>query len=261
MLLQPVALAISRWSPNSWVSNFRYGVSPQPAQAPLNSKSGWRSWLVLTEAGSHRAGSVSWTRRNASQATRSTSRCSSIGRRLMLLRLTSLLSWAGQAVTHRPQPVQSSGATCTVSDMPGTSRLRNDFVFSTSASAAANAPGSYTFMRMAACGQTIAHLPQSMHRSASQIGISVATVRFSTHAVPVGNVPSGGMALTGSRSPSPASMRAVTRCTNSVTSPVTVGRRCFVAVTVAVIGTGNNCASVVSTAAMLRCTTTSPRLP
>ena len=32
---------------------------------------------------------------------------------------------------------------------------------------------------MAACGQTIAHLPQSMHRSGSQIGISAAMVRFS----------------------------------------------------------------------------------
>ena len=60
----------------------------------------------------------------------------------MLLRLTSLLSWAGQAVTHRPQPVQSSGATWTVSDIPGTSRLRNDFVFNTSAPSTASSPGS-----------------------------------------------------------------------------------------------------------------------
>jgi hypothetical protein len=40
-------------------------------------------------------------------------------------------------------------------------------------------------IRIAACGHTIAHLPQSMQRSASQIGISVAIVRFSTRAVPV----------------------------------------------------------------------------
>ena len=37
------------------------------------------------------------------------------------LRLTSHLSCAGQHVTHSPQPVQSSGATWIVTDMPGTS--------------------------------------------------------------------------------------------------------------------------------------------
>ena len=44
-------------------------------------------------------------------------------------RLTDL-PCAGHAVTQTPQPVQSSGATWIVSDIPGTSRLRNDFVFS-----------------------------------------------------------------------------------------------------------------------------------
>ncbi len=112
-----------------------------------------------------------------------------------------------------------------VNNIPGTSRLRNDFVFNTLAESARNSLGSYTFIRIAACGQTIAHLPQSMHRSGSQIGISVAIVRFSTFDVPVGKVPSGGRALTGSRSPSPARMRAVTRWTNSVTPLATVGRR------------------------------------
>ena len=38
--------------------------------------------------------------------------------------------------------------------------------------APARADGSNTFMRMTACGQTIAHLPQSMQMSGSQIGIS-----------------------------------------------------------------------------------------
>ena len=35
-------------SPKSWLRSFRYGVSPQPAQAPENSKSGGSSWASLT---------------------------------------------------------------------------------------------------------------------------------------------------------------------------------------------------------------------
>ena len=70
-------------------------------------------------------------------------------------------------------------------------------------------------MRIVACGQTIAHRPQSMQMSGSQIGISWAIERFSYLAVPVGNVPSTGSAETGSRSPSPAISSAVTRLTKS----------------------------------------------
>ena len=50
---------------------------------------------------------------------------------------------------------------------------------------------------MAACGQTMAHLPQSMQIDASQIGICWAMARFSYCVVPVGKVPSTGSALTG----------------------------------------------------------------
>ena len=34
--------------PNSWDSSFRYGVSPQPEQAPENSNSGSRYWTPRT---------------------------------------------------------------------------------------------------------------------------------------------------------------------------------------------------------------------
>src|SRR4249920_10051 len=68
---------------------------------------------------------------------------------------------------------------------------------------------------MAACGQTIAHLLHWMHTDGSHTGISVATVRFSHWDVPVGQVPSTGNALTGSRSPWLASITAVTRLTKS----------------------------------------------
>jgi hypothetical protein len=100
-----------------------------------------------------------------------------------------------------------------------------------------------------------------MQRSGSQIGISGAIVRRSTLAVPVGNMPSGGIALTGSRSPSPASMRAVTRWTKSVLPAGTTGRRRRPESAAAPTGTACRLASVVSTAATLRSTITAPRLP
>ena len=55
-----------------------------------------------------------------------------------------------------------------------------------------------------------------MQMSSSQIGISWAMLRFSTLQVPVGNVPSTGRALTGSKSPSPAIIFAVTRRMKSI---------------------------------------------
>ncbi len=41
------------------------------------------------------------------------------------------------------------------------------------------ASGENTFMRIVAWGQTIAHLPQSIQMSGSQMGISLAIARFS----------------------------------------------------------------------------------
>src|SRR5665647_3843001 len=85
-------------------------------------------------------------------------------------------------------------------------------------------------IRSAVCGQVTAHLPQSVHRSGSQIGRSWAIARFSHWDVAVGHVPSAGMALTGSRSPSPRSRRAVTWRTNSGASLGIGGIRCSVLV-------------------------------
>ncbi len=79
-------------------------------------------------------------------------------------------------------------------------------------------------MRMQACGQTMAHLPQSMQIASSQTGIGGAMARFSHLVVPVGKVPSTGSALTGSRSPSPAIRRAVTVCTKSGAWSGTIAR-------------------------------------
>ena len=57
---------------------------------------------------------------------------------------------------------------------------------------------------MVACGQMATHFKHWMHVFSSHTGISSARLRFSYCAVPVGNEPSFGNALTGSSSPSPA---------------------------------------------------------
>ena len=148
---------------------------------------------------------------------------------LIALCLTSSLEWAGQTSTQTPQPVQSSGATWTVSFIPGRSRERKSLAANPSG-APSSASGPNTLVRMVECGQTMAHLPQSMQIDGSQMGISAASDRFSHLAVPVGKAPSTGRALTGSRSPLPSSMRAVTRLTKSGACSDTAGRRWRVAV-------------------------------
>ena len=107
----------------------------------------------------------------------------------------------------------------------------------------------YALTRTAACGHTIAHLLHWMHTLASQTGSWLARLRFSQRAVPVGQVPSAGKALTGSRSPWPASMTAVSRCTKSGALGDTGGGRTQVAVTCAGIEISCKCASVSSTTA------------
>ena len=120
--------------------------------------------------------------------------------------------------------------------------------------------GGNTFIRIVACGQTIAHLPQSMQIDGSQIGIIWAIARFSYRAVPVGNVPSTGSALTGSRSPSPAIRRDVTRATKSGASSGTVRSSARRLVTRAQQVTWARRSRDRSMAAKLRATTASPRL-
>ena len=173
---------------------------------------------------------------------------------------TCSLLCAGQTSTQMPQPVQSSGATWIVMRIPGCSRDFHSLSLKPSG-APSSADGSKTFIRIAAWGQTSAHLAQSMQIDGSQIGISCAMLRFSQRAVSVGNVPSTGNADTGSRSPWPAIIFAVTRCTNSGASAGTGGRTCRSPV--ASPGTGTSCsaASAASTAAKFRDRTVSPRLP
>src|SRR5450759_5063833 len=101
-----------------------------------------------------------------------------------------------------------------VSRWLGRSLERNSLV-TKSAGAPLTAAVGKTFILIVACGQTMAHLPQSMQIEGSQIGIVWAMARFSYFVVPVGNVPSTGNALTGSWSPSPDISTAVTCLTKS----------------------------------------------
>ena len=89
--------------------------------------------------------------------------------------------------------------------------------------ALAASAGSKTFIRIAACGQTMTHLPHWMQVSGSQTGISSAMLRFSYCAVAVGKVPSTGIALTGRSSPRPPMISAVTFWTNSGANDGTTG--------------------------------------
>ena len=176
---------------------------------------------------------------------------------LMALWLVSVLLLAGQTSTQTPQPVQSSGATWIVSRWSGRSRERNS-LWRNPAGAASTAAVGNTFIRIVACGQTIAHLPQSMQMDSSQIGISWAMARFSYFVVPDGKLPSAGSALTGSWSPSPAISRAVMRVTKSGTCS-SIGGVVPRSLVTPPVGTCARCSSDRSIAAKLRWTTASPR--
>ncbi len=118
--------------------------------------------------------------------------------------------------------------------------------------------GSKTFARMAACGQTRTHLLHWMQSEGSQTGISAAMLRFSHCVVAVGHVPSTGKAETGSRSPWPAMIMAVTRCTNSGAAAGTAGGRACGEVAASGTRTSKSPSSARSTAAKLRLRTSGP---
>ena len=136
----------------------------------------------------------------------------------MALWLESVLLLAGQTSTHTPQPVQSSGATWIVSRCPGSSRDRNS-LWRKSTGAAVDRGGRedlHPDRRVRADHRALAAVDAD--RRDPRSGSSGRSPASRTCAVPVGNVPSTGRALTGSWSPSPAISRAVIRATKSGTS-------------------------------------------
>ncbi len=101
--------------------SFTYGVSPQPAQAPENSKSGRMNWEPLIVFLLMSFGSTSGSERKKSKFAASWSRSGSWG--AMLMAFLSVFSpstflYAGQALTQTPQPVQSRDETWIVNFMP-----------------------------------------------------------------------------------------------------------------------------------------------
>ncbi len=182
---------------------------------------------------------------------------------LIALCLTSVLLRDGQTSTQMPQPVQSSGATCRLYIMPASEgvSLREYGTALNVAGARCISSGRNAVIRIAACGQTSGQIAHCVQIVSSQIGISWAMLRFSHCVVPVGNVPSTGIADTGSRSPLPSSIIAVTRWTKSGAAFGTIGRRVNVESARPGTLTSAIAASEASTAAKLRASTVSPRLP
>src|SRR5215207_6532575 len=101
-------------SPNNCETSLTYGVSPQPAQAPLNSNKGRSNCEFLIVEGLINFRSKSGMDMKKSQFLTSCSRSGDCAAILSALRPTCFLSFAGHTSTHNVQPVQSSGATWTV---------------------------------------------------------------------------------------------------------------------------------------------------
>src|SRR6186997_2543578 len=109
---QPVALATISRSPNSWESSLMYGVSPHPAHAPENSKSGSRNWVPRTVPKSTLERSLTVKDSKKLMFSRSETIRGSAGPRLIALVTFKPGMTTGQASTHKPHPVQSSTYTC-----------------------------------------------------------------------------------------------------------------------------------------------------
>src|SRR3990172_7381755 len=179
---QPVALATTTRSPKSCVSSLMYGFSPHPAHAPENSNSGSRNCDSLTSRFSF-ARSNSGRRLKKAQFSFSDSRRGGCGCMSTALCLGLLLSFAGQTMTHRLHPVQSSGATWSRYFRPLNSWLRKSIDLKV-AGAFASASGSTSFARITACGQTNTHLLHWMQIGGAPTGVSRAVLGRPHRGVP-----------------------------------------------------------------------------
>jgi len=169
---------------------------------------------------------------------------------------------AGHRLTHSEQPVQSSGETWMVSSEPAGTSRPDAGCDKNPSGASSRKSGENAFMRIAACGQPSVHLPQSMQLSDSQTGSWVARPGFSSAAVPVGKVPPGDIALTGSSSPSPAISRRIVANSDATEGPLRTWGASSSRVTSASSGitTSVIAASALSIASRLACTISGPRL-
>ena len=106
-------------SPNNWDSSFRYGVSPQPAQAPENSNSGCRNWVPRTVPKSTRDRSATGSVSKNAMFSRSAATSGSLAVRLIALCSGFPGALTGHACTHSSHPVQSSTYTWSVKRASG----------------------------------------------------------------------------------------------------------------------------------------------
>ena len=194
---QPVAFEISIRSPKSCVTSFAYGVSPQPAHAPENSKSGFSNcdpMIVVFFIG------VFLIETFSTSTPKSKYFCASRS-----LSSSSVISSAlpGQTCAQLPQPRQSSVETAIVKlrfcALPGF-----DLMDSNPSGAAASSSSVVSTGRMEACGQTSEHWLHWMHFSLFQTGTEIAVPRFSYAVPPSGNVPSSMPARSETLSLSPS---------------------------------------------------------
>ena len=172
-----MALATIIRSPKSWLTSLRYGVSPHPPQAPENSNSGSRTWRTLDGVVGHE---VAVERRDRLEEVPARSLEVAVlhaGSMLMDLWLTPSCSWRGRRRRRRR-------SRCSRPARPGWSaggrggRASGTPCWEIGRRRARAAVGK-TFIRIVACGQTMAHFPQSMQIGGSQTGISWAMARFS----------------------------------------------------------------------------------
>ena len=106
----PVAFAMYILSPNNCVTSFAYGVSPHPAHAPENSRSGCLNWLPFTVVSLNLATTSGFT---GISVPKSKYFCSpAFSSMLAIVRAfstspVSLFFLPGQTFTQDPHPVQS----------------------------------------------------------------------------------------------------------------------------------------------------------
>ena len=166
-----MALAISSLLPKSWVRSFTYGVSPQPAHAPENSRYGVRSCEPLILSAGIRFSLGDTFVFSHSSFGNSESITFSMG--------VMVNACPGHISEHDEHPRQSSVKFCILNLYPiKDGEPTASFVTISFGAAFASSVLSING-RIAACGHTRLHSVHSTHLSASHTGTLVAMRRCS----------------------------------------------------------------------------------
>ena len=205
-----MALATTMRSPKSCDSSFRYGVSPQPAHAPGNSKSGSSSCVPRTVEKSTCPRSVTGSDSKKRMRSRAGSGSSS------RVRHVDGAAPAHRRVLHRADlDAEAAARAVLLVDLQRVARVgeaaRVDGRGGKAVRRAVERPRSSRPSRESPrAGTRTSSCRTGCRAPASHSGTLAEMPRFSHFAVPLGNVPSTGNALTGSSSPRPSSIAATT---------------------------------------------------